>query len=84
MKVVFLGYYNDVEDLSYLADKSADEIVTYMKQSYGKFYKVNVESENPDSTSWEFTTDRKYAVVKDNLSELNEDTFIDIFQILED
>ena len=83
MRVVFLGYYNDVEDLSYLADKSADEIVAYMKQSYGGFYEVNAEAENPDSRMWEFTTDRKYAVVKDDMSELNEDCFIDILEILE-
>ena len=85
MKAVFLGYYNNVEDLSYLANKSADEIVAYMKQTYGEFYGVNAELENPDSTLWEFTTDGKYAVAKDivdNLSELNEDCFIDIMQIL--
>lgn len=96
MKFINLGYYNDIEDLKMLEDKTADCIISAMLLGQGNFYElddkctcdeISVLDLNP-----KFTTDGKYAVVYDvptNMSKLEEyknkgtDFFIDIYEVIE-
>ena len=84
-----VGYYHDIEDIKLLADKSADEIITYFHNGFGAFSSTE-EYMDLYLGGWdvEVTTDKKYAVVKDinycddftNLDEGN--CYIDIYELL--
>lgn len=90
-----IAYYNDVKDLKFFANSSADEIVEHYKNNYGAVYPVkngDVYDVDEDFESGEIqlTTDGMYAVRIDlpaNLNELNDDAFcqnyIDIYKIVE-
>lgn len=93
LEIQQIGYYNDIEDLQMLADKSADDIVSNMLAEKGHFYKTDDDVDvvglldlNPS-----FTSNGDYAVVLDiptDMSMLEEyikngvDFFIDIYKII--
>lgn len=92
MKLVHIGYYNEVEDLKHLADRSADFIVLAMKNNIGHFFKVDYETYDGEELSHlnpQFTNDGEYAVVNDLPIDLNLigaknvcDFFIDIYKVV--
>lgn len=89
-----LGYYNDIEDLRMLGNKTADGVIVAMLSGQGHFYEcdnncvcdeISILDLNP-----EFTTDGEYAVVYDiptDMSKIEEyikngtDFFIDIYRV---
>lgn len=83
-----VGYYNDFEDIKYLADKSADEIVAYFLEGFGAFMSSE-EYMDLYLGGWnvEVTTNGKYAVVKDinycdDFTNLDKnDCYIDIYEL---
>jgi hypothetical protein len=90
-KVKHIGYFSDVEDLKFYADKTADEIVADMNSS--NFYKVEDETiaELDELVIGEikYTTDSKYAVISDLPIDMNLlgqdgvcDFYIDVYQII--
>ena len=91
---VHIAYYNDAEDLKYLADKSADEIVKQMKAGFGAITTIDngnvfAIEDFPEDTI-ELTTDGKYLVQNDTPTDLNligeknvSQSYIDIYEIEE-
>ena len=60
-----IAYYNNLSDLLHLENKSADEIVEYMLNGNGDIIKASDDycvACYEDDTTFQFTTDRKYAV----------------------
>ena len=91
---VHIAYYNDAEDLKYLADKSADEIVEQMKAGFGAITTIDngnvfAIEDFPEDTI-ELTTDGRYLVQDDTPTDLNligekkvSQSYIDIYGIEE-
>lgn len=79
MKVLHLGYYNDIEDINLLKSDKAENIIPYMKLGFGKFYTLNemddIEVDSNDNISFY----DNFIVVKDINDSTN--SFIDIFDI---
>lgn len=92
MKGKHIGYFKDVEDLKYYADKTADEIVADMNNGFGKFYKADgtvAEFDELVIGEIKFTADNRYAVISDlpiDMKLLGQegvcDFFIDIYQVI--
>lgn len=72
MKKVYrhIGYYNDLDDITMLFDKSADVVVSNMLGGYGHFYTAegepesDIETPNDESDAYMFkqTTNKQYLV----------------------
>lgn len=91
---VHIAYYNDIEDLKYFADKSADEIVKHYNENYGAICSVDKGNvfavEDFDKDAIQLTTDGKYLVQIDlpnDLKLLGEENvcqfYIDIYKVEE-
>ena len=83
-----IAYYNDVEDLVYLENKSADEIVEYMLCDLGHTYKMSGDDYgiacNGNEEDIKYTSNGKFAVEFDfNGSSLqySDDDFINIYKV---
>lgn len=93
MRLLHIGYFNEVEDLKMFANSTADEIV-YGKK--GNFFSVDDyifygEDDIPYWNELQFTKDGKFAVYSDlpiDLNLLGEknvcDFFIDIYEVVGD
>ena len=97
MRLLHIAYYNDIEDLKTLADKSADEIVEYAKNGYGALISIDsfdaciYTKDDFEGGILQFTTNGKYAVTNDLPIDINLlgqtnvcDFFIDIYEVIED
>lgn len=92
MKYRHIGYYNDIEDVVTLFNATPDEIVEYKNNNFGAFYECSVMDIDTDNINPEdkdiikFTTDKKYIVVKDFMTDsteyVSESDFIDIYKLV--
>ena len=97
MKLLHIGYYNDIEDLERLCDSPADEIIFNYKVGKGHFYKVETELYDETEIAHlnpQYTFDKDFAIVYDvpidfNMLKFMEDSdycdfFIDIYKVIEE
>ena len=97
MKLLHIGYYNDIEDLERLYNSPADEIIFNYKVGKGHFYKVEPELYDETEIAHlnpQYTFDKDFAIVYDipsSISVLNDmckgdycDFFIDIYKVIEE
>lgn len=96
MKLLHIGYYNDIEDLKMMTNSPADEIIFNYKVGKGHFYKVDEELYDETDIAHlnpQFTFDRDFAIVYDVPTDddiLNNtdsdycDFFIDIYKVIEE
>lgn len=97
MRLLHIGYYNDIEDLKMMINSPADEIIFNYKVDNGHFYKVEAEVYDFDDIAHlnpQFTFDKDFAIVYDVPSDdniLNDmtnsdycDFFIDIYKVIND
>lgn len=92
MKYKHIGYYNDIEDVVTLFNATPDEIVEYKNNNFGAFYECSVMDIDTDNIQPEdkdiikFTTDKKYIVVKDFMTDsteyVSDSDFIDIYKLV--
>ena len=88
-KLIHIGYYNNVDDLHYLATENADNIVEY-QYSCNNFHKIDgiVEYNITDfpENSIQFTKDNRFAVVKNlpiDLSLIDDIwDYIDVYEVV--
>ena len=97
MKLLHIAYYNDIIDLIFFSEQTADAIVDCAKNGYGGLHSIDsfdatthTKDEFEDGVL-RFTTDGKYAVAMDlpiDLSVLKNpnvcDFFIDIYEVIEE
>lgn len=80
MKVLHLGYYNDIEDVNMLETDSVENIVSYMKMGFGHFNTINdLEDIELKDKDYDISYNGDFLVIRD----INDDTnsFIDIYKI---
>ena len=82
MKIIHIGYYNEKEDLEYLINRTADEVVEYYNNGFGNFFRVEDEGFDVDEEIKEesITSDKQYVVIIDKDCDSN--SFIDIYKIV--
>lgn len=77
----YLGYYNDPEDIKYLAKKTPEAIVRYYKRGYGAFMTSTVQSNARGLRPVTVGKQKFYVQKSISMSNLeSEDNFIDIFK----
>lgn len=82
-----VAYYNDVEDLVRLENKSADEIVEYMQNGLGHIYEMQGDDYgvacDGNERNIKYTSNGEYAVEFDFRGTLQyvEDDFINIYEV---
>lgn len=87
MKIQHIGYFGEDEDVRYLANENTDNIIDYYRNGYGNFFIVEDEPFDTndigiDIDDESISSDKKFVVRKD--LPLNEnDSFIDIYEIIE-
>ena len=87
MKIQHIGYFGEDEDVRYLANENTDNIIEYYRNGYGNFSIVEDEPFDTNDIGIEIddesiSSDKKFVVRKDlPLSE--NDSFIDIYEIIE-
>ena len=84
MRVIHLGYYNDIEDINMLETDNAENIVSYIKMGLGNFHTLENDWENIELKEKDFdiTPNGEYLIVRDINDNAN--SFIDIYKIEED
>jgi hypothetical protein len=97
MKLLHIGYFNDIEDLKMMFNSPADEVIFDYKVDRGHFYKVEAELYNLDDIKHlnpKFTMEKDFAVVYDVPTDMDTlykmdkddycDFFIDIYKVIEE
>lgn len=96
-KFIYVGFYNDVEDIIAYAHLTTDEIVDKMREGMGNFYYTDDDEPVDGITNYETTTDGKYVVIREftdkdllvidnaNPQKIESwDYFIDVYMVVED
>jgi hypothetical protein len=97
MKLLHIGYYNDIDDLKMMTNSPADEIIFNYKVGKGHFYKVEPELYDESELAHlnpQLTFDKDFAIVYDVPTDDNIlnimtnddycDFFIDIYKVVEE
>ena len=97
MVLLYIGYFNDLEDLKMMFNSPADEVIFDYKVDRGHFYKVEAEMYNLEDIKHlnpQFTMDKDFAVVydvptdMDILNKMDEDDycdfFIDVYKVIDE
>lgn len=84
MRVIHLGYYNDIKDIIMLETDSIENIISYMKMGFGNFHTLENDWEDIELKEKDFdiTPNGEYLIVRDINDNAN--SFIDIYKIQED
>lgn len=84
MKVLHLGYYNDIEDINMLETDNVENIVSYMKMGFGNFHTLENDWEDIklEDKDYDITPNGEYLIIRDINNNTN--SFIDIYKINED
>ena len=83
MKIQHIGYFGQKDDVNYLANETTDNIIDYYRNGYGNFSIVEDEPFDTNSIDNESISSDKKFVVRKDLSSNENDSFIDIYEIIE-